>query len=255
MNEAALTCSYIDGGFAGGAAELPLVLRRWFATWTRCNSDSRPEQADADRRHGRDQAVEAASAPSDPAKDVPLAVDPADWADVQGSLDGDDEAFARLVHRYQQDVARYMWRFDRDRGVWEELVHEVFVEGYYALSSFAGRAPLVHWLKRIATRVGYRHWQRRSRRRREVALSGTPAEAVAADDETAQARHAAELVHKLLGSLSPRDRLVMTLMYLEQCSVAEIVQLTGWSESMVKVQAHRARARLRKICERAGIEP
>ena len=47
----------------------------------------------------------------------------------------------------------------------------------------------------------------------------------------------------------------MTLMYLEQCSVAEIAALTGWSESLVKVQAYRARRRLRRICEQTDEHP
>jgi DNA-directed RNA polymerase specialized sigma24 family protein len=36
--------------------------------------------------------------------------------------------------------------------------------------------------------------------------------------------------------------------------MAEIAALTGWSQSMVKVQAHRARKRLKKICDTLGIE-
>lgn len=44
----------------------------------------------------------------------------------------------------------------------------------------------------------------------------------------------------------------MTLMYLEQCTVAQIAELTGWSESLVKVQAFRARRRLRRLCETKG---
>jgi RNA polymerase sigma-70 factor (ECF subfamily) len=40
---------------------------------------------------------------------------------------------------------------------------------------------------------------------------------------------------------------VLTLIYLEGCTSAEAAELTGWSRTMVKVQAHRARARLRKL--------
>ena len=65
---------------------------------------------------------------------------------------------------------------------------------------------------------------------------------------------AAELVHRMLAELAPRDRLVLTLSYLEQRKVAEVAELTGWSRTMVKVQLHRARKRLAKICEMQGIE-
>jgi RNA polymerase sigma-70 factor (ECF subfamily) len=177
-----------------------------------------------------------------------------DWPDIRASLDGDGEAFARLVQRYQQPVAVYLWRFTRQRRVWEELVQDVFVEAFLSLRTYRADAPLLHWLKRIATRVGYRHWRNRQGRRRELSIS--EAEAVTdADQANASFRYeAGELVYSLLSRLSPRDRLVMTLVYLEECSTREIAELTGWSESLVKVQTYRARKRLKKLCDREGID-
>ena len=212
-----------------GWGELPAVLRRWL--WeTSCV-------------HAQPLETHSTSA-----------ADPSDWADVQAALRGDGEAYARLVRRYQQTIATYMWRFTRDRGQWEELVHDVFVEAYFALGGYAGRAPLLHWLKRIATRVGYRYWQVRQRRRREVPLPDDMDPSAAVWVDTESARHAGEVVLRVLQQLAPRDRLVMTLTYLEGCSLAQVAQLTGWTQTMVKVQTHRARKRLAKICERMGIE-
>ena len=68
------------------------------------------------------------------------------------------------------------------------------------------------------------------------------------------AGEAAELVHHLLAQLSPRDRLVITLVHLESHSYEEAGRLTGWGTTMVKVQAYRARKRLAKICVERGIE-
>jgi RNA polymerase sigma-70 factor (ECF subfamily) len=58
------------------------------------------------------------------------------------------------------------------------------------------------------------------------------------------------MLHRVLDRLSPRDRLVVTLLYLENHSVADTASLTGWSQAMVKVQAFRARSKLRKLLER-----
>ncbi|MHC4559233.1 MAG: RNA polymerase sigma factor, partial [Planctomycetota bacterium] len=65
---------------------------------------------------------------------------------------------------------------------------------------------------------------------------------------------AAELVHRLLAQLRPRDRLVLTLRYLEGCDVAETARRTGWTKSMVKVQSGRAKKRLEKLIAQAGKE-
>jgi RNA polymerase sigma-70 factor (ECF subfamily) len=180
-------------------------------------------------------------------------MDQADQQDVAASLRGDGRAYERLLRRHQQQIAARMWRFTRDRTDLEELVHDVFVEAYMALGGYQGRGPFAHWLNRIATRVGYRFWKRRTRQARQtVPLQDwdAPAEAARSPLETAQADR---LLHELLDRLPPRDRLVLTLMYLEERSVNEVAEQVGWSVTMVKVQAHRARKKLRALLESAGL--
>ena len=163
--------------------------------------------------------------------------------DVRASRDGDADAFERLVRRHQSAIAVYMRRFSRDPSVLEELVQDVFVQAYFSLRSFKERAPFFHWLRRIATRVGYRFWRERSSQPQAKPLDE---EALKAPENSSPAE-AAEVVHLLLERLAPRDRLVLTLMYLEELSVAEIAELTEWTRTAVKVRAHRARKRLEKL--------
>jgi len=175
-----------------------------------------------------------------------------DASDIRASLAGDGEAYARLVARHQADIAAMMWRFTRNRGECESLVHEVFVEAYLSLRSYRSRSPWRHWLRRIATRTGYRYWKSQARRRREEALPPETWDQLAESPSgDVDAKAAAEIVHAVLAKMAPRDRLVLTLMYLEQCSVPEIAHLCGWSQTMVKVQAYRARKRLRRLLETA----
>ncbi len=56
-----------------------------------------------------------------------------------------------------------------------------------------------------------------------------------------------DLAHKLLAQLSADDRLVLTLLEVEEFSVAEIAEVTAWSVAKVKVRAHRARLALRRV--------
>jgi RNA polymerase sigma-70 factor, ECF subfamily len=170
-----------------------------------------------------------------------------DAADVRGALAGDGAAFARIVRRHQGAVAARMWRFTRDRLQHEELVQDVFVEAWRSLRSYRGTGALAHWIGRIAVRVGYRFWRTSDRRRRVKPLGDAQIEALGGDPANSSAAEAAELVHAALAQLSPRDRLVVTLLHLEEHSVREVAELTGWSRSMVKVQAWRARKKLEKL--------
>ena len=56
----------------------------------------------------------------------------------------------------------------------------------------------------------------------------------------------------MLERLSPQARLVITLLEIEDRSVKEIAELTGWSVPLVKVRAFRARGEMRKILRKNG---
>jgi len=133
-----------------------------------------------------------------------------------------------------------MWRFTRDKTDHRELVQEVFVEAYVSLSGYRSKAPFEHWLARIATTVGYRYWKKQARERSRNSVPIDEWDGVGlTQPEAMEPSRAAEMLHGLLERLPPRDRLVLTLRYVEDRTVAETAVLTGWTESMVKVQAWR----------------
>ena len=175
-----------------------------------------------------------------------------DRPDVQASLDGNGEAYARIVGRHQPRITARMWRFTHDRGVLEELVEEVFVEAYVSLRNFRATGTFAGWLHTIATRVGYRHWKRTRRAAKTVSLQDYDLPAIVRQDRP-DPQAVGQVLHELLARLRPRDRLVLTLMYLEGLPLAQIAQQTGWSLTMVKVQAHRARKKLRGLLEESGL--
>lgn len=174
--------------------------------------------------------------------------------DVAKSRQGDGEAYARIVREHQAQVARRMRLFAREPATVDELVQEVFVNAYFSLAGFRGAGTFEAWLARIATRVGYRHWKRSRRRKDEINRGGDWWRGLAAEpvDEFGP-RTATRLVQELLEQLPPRDRLVLLLLHVEGHSTAEAAQLAGWSQTMIKVQAHRARHKLRALFARLGI--
>lgn len=179
---------------------------------------------------------------------VVLTLDP-DRADIEACLRGEQGAFARIVRRYEHDIARQLWRFTRDRDELEDMVQEVFVEAYRGLRSFRSRAPLLHWLRRVATRIGYRYWKRRERD--AVAHGQGDIDSFPSPEEQAPSE-AAEYLFRVFQRLPADDRLVLTLLYFEECSTQEIAARTGWSRALVKVRAFRARKKLQALMEMAG---
>jgi RNA polymerase sigma-70 factor (ECF subfamily) len=176
--------------------------------------------------------------------------DELDLADVAASLDGDEDAFARLVDRHGETVQRQMRNFSRDPAQAEELVQDVFVEAYLGLAKFRGDAPFRHWLARIATLTGYGYWKRRGKQKKHVQLNENLDMAAPEAAAPGNPDEAARLLFELLATLPDEDRVAMTLMYLENLSQEEIAARMGWTRVSVAVRLYRAKQKLKKLGER-----
>jgi len=166
----------------------------------------------------------------------------------------EEEAARLLVERLYPLVSRIV-RAHRPRQMDEEdLCQEVFMSLFENLGQYRGAAPFEHWVSRVAVHTCIDHL-RRHRSRPELRWADlTEAEsealrAMAADEAEPSIEHAAgnrELVGKLLETLDPKDRLLMQWLEIEDHSVQEVAARTGWSKTLVKVRAFRARGRMRK---------
>ncbi len=171
-----------------------------------------------------------------------------DIEDVYLSRNGNHDAYKRLIERYEQAIAKTMWRFSRDKLTHEELVQDVFVEAYLSLMTYKEQAPFLHWLRKIATRVGYRYWkQQASEHSKKYFTLQEWDNVLSKSPDQISNEQAAEIIHNLLEQLPPRDRLVLTLRFVEGCSVEQAAYRTGWTKSMVKVQTIRAKRKLKKM--------
>lgn len=169
-------------------------------------------------------------------------------------LGGNSESFEPLVVKYQPRVFAIARRYARREDEVEDIVQTVFMKAYSKLSSYRGDAPFEHWLMRTATFTCY-DFLRKHQRNREWNATDLSTEEnewlenVGEDTTEKEANQSAAkaLVDRLLESLKPDDRMIITMLDLEQKSVKEIAKLTDFTESNVKVRAHRARDKMKKI--------
>ena len=180
---------------------------------------------------------------------------------IAAVLKGDAESFEPLIQKYSPRIFATVRRYARRESEVEDIVQEVWLKAFQKLAGFRGEAPFEHWLMRLTVRICY-DFLRAHQRNREAAFSDlNPTESDWLDrfvssagpsDENAVA--ARQLIHRILEQLSPAARLVITLLEIEDRPVKEIAKLTGWSSTLVKVRAFRARAEMRKILARITIE-
>ena len=166
-------------------------------------------------------------------------------AALRAVLNGDTEAFRAILHDYGPRVERLVSAHVLPHEI-PEVAQETFVRAYKSLRSYDGRGSF-------------------ERYRPEGAFASLTAEDGEEErltdqaswrlyEEESERRDMRERLEAALGRLEPRDRMVLTLTFLEGRSVAETAQLMDMSEINVRVRVHRSKARLRAILERLDAE-
>ena len=167
---------------------------------------------------------------------------------IRSALDDSGAAFAELVQRHKSRVFQMASRFAGDSHQLDDIAQEIFIRVWRNLGKFRADAPFEHWLARIATHACYDFLRKKRRIGTFVPMDQHHAN-IAAPSKSGSAAAARELLELAMQKLSPEEHLVITLAELEEKSLREIADLTGWSENNVKVRAFRARQSLKKILE------
>ena len=180
---------------------------------------------------------------------------------ARSAREGDESAFEEIMRRYSPRVFRYAGKFFKQRSLVEEAAQEVFLKAFTELGSYEGRGSMEGWLTRITTNTCL-NLLRNSKRRPELTLSDLTEDqtdwldknltraATQQHQSTERSLVAADLAERVLQSMPADDQLVLTMIDGEDASVKDVAELTGWSESKVKVQAFRARRRMREAVEK-----
>ncbi|CAM2167897.1 RNA polymerase sigma-70 factor, ECF subfamily [Paraburkholderia sacchari] len=153
-------------------------------------------------------------------------------------LEGDADAYRLFL----QELTRHLRGFLRRRipqlhDDVEDLVQEILLAVHNARHTWRSDEPLTAWVHAIARYKLMDFFRSRSRRESlNDPLDDHTDLFATADDEPAQARRD---IGKLLDQLPDKQRLPIVHVKLEGRSVVEAAQLTGLSESAVKVGIHR----------------
>jgi len=172
---------------------------------------------------------------------------------------GDSSAAHDLIMHLHPLVRRLVRNHLPRRESEEDLMQEVFLKLLQKLDQYHERpgTPFEHWVSRLTVRTCL-DALRAEKARPEWRMADLSAGETEWLDyllnrhAEAPCEHSADakaVVTHLLAQLTPPDRLVLTLLDLEERSTREISQMTGWTRPMVKMRAMRARQKLRVIAQ------
>lgn len=182
---------------------------------------------------------------------------PSDAEIIGQVIEGNVNAFETLMARYQDMVLKIVKKRVPFSNL-EETAQDVFIRVYQSLPTFKGKGNFNQWVSSIAVKTCYDYW-RRTYRSQEVSMSSlsekhqnwleeaisNPSESSL--DEKVTQKEGMELLNWALGQMSPEDRMVLELVYLEGLPGKEAANILGWSLANVKIRSFRSRRKLEKL--------
>jgi RNA polymerase sigma-70 factor (ECF subfamily) len=182
---------------------------------------------------------------------VPSAVEQDDLLLVAASKNGDQEAFAQLVQRYQRLVFNLVYRMLQQYEEATEITQETFLAAWQGLPSFRGDARFPTWLYRIAYNCSLKQLELRKRDRAlQVALEAEKTLENANDEllEHAEldARDRQLLVQEHLSHLPTKYRIVLILRHLQDMTYEEMAEILTMPIGTIKTHLFRARNLLKE---------
>lgn len=197
-----------------------------------------------------------------PANARPSSITPSDSELAKRVADGDHEAFARVMRRYNQTIFRAARSVLKDDAEAEDAVQDAYLLAYRGMGKFRGDAKLSTWLLRIVVNAALARTRKRNRRAEIIRLDGdtdrnddatevnmnqaTPEQ----PEQGALRAETRRLLEKKIDALPDAFRTVFVLRALEDMSVEEVAIALDIPEATVRSRFFRARGLLREALAR-----
>jgi RNA polymerase sigma-70 factor (ECF subfamily) len=168
-------------------------------------------------------------------------------------LNGNHQAYAGLVNRYQNYVFTLTLRMVKNREDAEEVAQDVFIKAYKYLADFRGASKFTTWLYTIVNNTCISFL--RKKKLDIHSLDNEKVFEVADSQDSGMRANMVEqksklaMVNDAVGLLSPDDAKIITLFYKAEQSLEETAQILGIEVNAAKVRLHRARTRLKDKME------
>ena len=170
-------------------------------------------------------------------------------------LQGDKQAFGKLINKYQSSVVNTCFGFVHNRADAEDIAQDVFVEIWHSLSKFRKESKFSTWVYRISVNKSLNFIRKNKKHSSNISINNFGNNDkqldIEADKNTlasfgVEEKERAEILYKAINSLSKNQRIAFTLNKYEDLSYKKIADVMDISLSSVESLIHRAKINLQK---------
>ena len=174
---------------------------------------------------------------------------------VQKTIEGDPEAFNELVQRHHARIYGLAYRMLGNPDDASDATQEAFLEAYKSIQSFQFQSKFLTWMYRVGINVCQQYKRRSDSRQR--ALTSYTKDVLERDgkytgeypDRVLLKTERDQLIQQAINQLPSKQRLVITLFYMQQMKYREIAELLDCSEGTVASRLNTAVKNLKSKLE------
>ena len=165
---------------------------------------------------------------------------------------GEADAIKELISRWRLRLARYVFRHTGNSDDTADVMQEIWVSVVKKLNSLDDPAAFGQWIFRIASARSV-DWVRSKQRDRTLLKASVEEVSSLNSEVSGQAirQKQIERLKKGITELPPDQRTILTMFYLEECSVSEVAATLNIPDGTVKSRLFQARNQLRKLIDRS----
>lgn len=160
---------------------------------------------------------------------------------------GNTNAYAMLINKHKTMAFNVALRITRNREDAEEVTQDAFLKVYYSLKEFEGKSKFSTWLYRIVYNQAISKIRKKNIAQNDLddeIINNFTVGEISRDLNYLASEDQRRYINLAMAKLPEEDSAIVTLFYLNESSVEEVSEITGLSESNVKVKLHRSRKKL-----------
>jgi RNA polymerase sigma factor (sigma-70 family) len=165
-------------------------------------------------------------------------------------INGDAGSFRYFIQKYKDAGYSLAMSVLKDEFLAQEVLQKAFIKVYSGLASFKGKSKFSTWFYRILINEAFKASNKQKKNNNadieQVAGKISDRDYFEAGDREEYQKHC---INEALKRINPKESLALRLFYLEECSIEEIREITGWTTANIKVILHRARDHMKQALE------
>lgn len=166
---------------------------------------------------------------------------------IKKVLQGDMASYAILIEKHKSMAFTIALRLVKNREDAEEIAQDAFLKAYSSLAGFKSDAKFSTWLFKIVYNTALSRLRKKQldstslENTGEVIYEGS---SVVDGLDSLHIKERKKIISEAVGRLKEEESIAITLFYLNENSIKEIEEITGYSNSNIKILLHRGRKKL-----------